>query len=338
MSLLKKLTLIIPTFGRPRFIVRAMNYWSDKDVQLIVLDGSPESLTADFVKGLTSNIRYVHNPVSIQQRLADATSMLSTEYVAFFSDDDLFAESGLAEAIAELDLNPELACCNGICVSFNWHSIDAAVTTRLHYPEQIHFNLTQPAVELRVGQHFRNYTPASIYAVHRKSSFILAMRAAAHANSCIYSAEIAFEFVTAYLGGMKTLNVCYWLRSMENQPVQTAGSNRALRFHQWLVDSEYQQEVKDWYQYVSNTLTSSTAEQSRVVQLLQTACKNYLLFVEEYFAQTHRGDRGAPAVWNETQSFLESKGVRTLPEMKSMVQLIKDFHLSHLQSNNSPNG
>lgn len=329
MSLLKKLTLIIPTFGRPRFIVRAMNYWADKDVQLIVLDGGPESLPADFIKNLNPNIRYVHNPVSIQQRLADATSLLCTEYVGFLSDDDLFAESGLAEAVAELDLKPELACCNGICVSFNWHSSEAKVTTRLHYPEQIQLDLTQPSVELRVTQHFRNYTPASIYAVHRKSSFILAMRAAAHFNSCIYSSEIAFEFVTAYLGGMKTLNVCYWLRSMENQPVQTAGSNRALRFHQWLTEAEYQRELNDWYQYVSTTLTSSVEEQARIVQLLQTACNNYLLFVEEYFAQTHRGDRGVPALWNETRSFLELKGIRTLPEMKSMVQFIEDFHLSN---------
>jgi glycosyltransferase domain-containing protein len=329
MTLLHHLTLVVPTYKRSAYALRAMRYWSKHLVQMIVLDGSPQAISAVQLQGLASNIRYIHSPVSIQDRLSQACDLLTTPYAALLSDDDFFASSGLELALAELEAQSELQCCNGNCISFNWRAEQQLISTRLHYAEQILLHHDQPLASQRISAHFRHYTPASIYAVHRTQGFRLAMKAAAHPNSCIYSSEIAFEFVSALLGGMKTLNCCYWLRSMENEPVKTVGSDRGLRFHQWLVVPEYQHEVRSWFLYVGELMANQSQDVKAVMELLQLACEQYLSFVEEHFAATHRADRGQPGAWAETAVFIESKGVTVLAEFDSILQLVKSFHLNN---------
>lgn len=329
MTLLHHLTLVVPTYKRPAYALRTMRFWSEHAVQMIVLDGSPEAISDALLQGLAPNIRYIHSPVSIQDRLAQACELLTTPYAALLCDDEFFAASGLELIIAELDVHKELQCCNGNCVSFNWRVEEQWISTRLQYPEQIMLHYDQPFASERISSHFRHYTPASVYAVHRTEGFRLAMQAAAHPNSCIYSSEIAFEFVSALLGGMKTLNCCYWLRSMENEPVKAKGSDRSLRFHQWLVLPEYQHEVRSWFLYISELMANQNQDVKTVMELLQLACEQYLSFVEEYFAATHRPDRGQPGTWAETAAFIESKGVSVLAEFDSILQLVKSFHLNN---------
>lgn len=329
MTRLHQLTLVVPTYKRPAYALRSMRFWSEHAVQMIVLDGSPEAIPAENLDGLAPGIRYIHSPVSVQDRLAQACGLITTPYAALQCDDEFFAASGLELIIAELAANIELQCCNGNCVSFNWRVEEQRITTRLQYPEQIMLHYNQSLASERISKHFRNYTPASVYAVHRTDGFRLAMQAAAHPNSCIYSSEIAFEFVSALLGGIKTLNCCYWLRSMENEPVKAKGSDRSLRFHQWLVLPEYQHEVRSWFLYISELMADQNQDIKTVSELLQLACEQYMCFVEEYFAATHRADRGQPGAWAETAAFIESKGVSVLAEFDSILHLVKSFHLNN---------
>lgn len=332
MTLLHHLTLIVPTYKRHAYALRAMRFWSEYSVQMIVLDGSPEPIPAEQLYGLAPSIRYIHSPVSIQERLSQACELIHTAYSALLCDDEFFAASGLELIIAELEANKDMQCCNGNCVSFNWRVEEQRITTRLQYPEQIMLHYNQPHARERISTHFRHYTPASVYAVHRTEGFKLAMQAAAHPNSCIYSSEIAFEFVSALLGSMKTLNCCYWLRSMENEPVKDKGLDRSLRFHQWLVLPEYQHEVRSWFLYIGELLADQTYDVNAIMELLQLACQEYVSFVEVHLAATHRLDRGQPDNWQVTAAFLQSKGVSVLAEFDSILQLVKNFHIKHCAS------
>ncbi|MGY5796110.1 TIGR00180 family glycosyltransferase [Rheinheimera faecalis] len=328
MSLLKHLTLVIPSYNRTEYLIRAMKFWSGKAVTLLALDGSSKSVSEELLKGIAPNVHYIHNPVSIQERLAQSCTLIQTKYAALLSDDDFFASTGLEEAIAELEANPDLVSCNGNCISFKWRATENFVSTRLNYPEQIGLNIRHQSTEERITEHFRNYTPASIYAVNRAETFILGMQAASHKNSCVYSLEMAFEFVASFMGGMKTLNCCYWLRSLDNEPVSVTGADRGFRFHQWLTMPEFKDEVDAWFAYISELLSVVTKKPSNVLNLLKLSCQQYIVFADEHFAATNRAYRGQPGRWHETCVFLESKGVRPLPEVEKILELVEQFHLS----------
>ena len=58
MSLLNKLTIIIPTYNRPHYIIRNILFWKDYDVNLIILDGSIEPLSKEVLNNISINILF----------------------------------------------------------------------------------------------------------------------------------------------------------------------------------------------------------------------------------------------------------------------------------------
>lgn len=327
MSLLNKLTIVIPTYGRPAYILRNMQYWSGKACRIIVMDGSPKGLSSEVLTGLAQNVSYFHRATSLNERLLEACTLISTPYSAMLCDDDFFSAQGLELAIAELEADVELVCCGGNCASFCWKPNEQKVSTRTHYPEQSHFLLNANDPAQRTIQHFRHYTPAAVYAVHRTYGFKLAMKAASHINKCIYSAELAFEFVAAFLGKMKTINTCYWLRSLENEPVNVAGSPRAFRFHHWLQDPAFKLEVESWYSHVSSVLEPTPGiAQTNIAQMLQSASQSFLAFSEEYFAGQNRADKGVPGSWLSTSAIFASRDIRVSDEILELIERVTNFH------------
>ena len=82
MSLLSKLTLVIPTYQRQRYALRNMRYWSGSEVTLHVLDGSEQPIPAEEMAGITANINYHHMPVSWIDRIEKAGNLVQTKYAA----------------------------------------------------------------------------------------------------------------------------------------------------------------------------------------------------------------------------------------------------------------
>lgn len=326
-SLLSQLTIVIPSYGRPDYLLRNMQYWSGKPSCVLVMDGSPNGLSEKEVSKFGSNITYIHRVVSLTERLSLACDLISTPYATMLSDDDFFSAVGLELAIAELQRDSELACCGGNCASFLWKPESQNVSTRTHYPEQSHFAIDFDDVSKRTIQHFRHYTPAAVYAVHRTPGFRLAMQAANHSNSCIYAAELAFEFVTAYLGKMKTINNCYWLRSLENEPVNVQGSPRSFRFHHWYQDPQYRTEVESWLVHVSRLLEPTPGlARLEVRSLLQAASDNFLHFCTEYFAGKNRADKGTPGPWVNTTAILATRDIDVSDDIEAFLELVANFH------------
>ena len=80
-SILKKMTIVMPTYERLEFAIRNMNYWSGKQVQLLVLDGSKQKISDKELEKFSDNIKYYHLPISMAERLKFAKNLIFTEYV-----------------------------------------------------------------------------------------------------------------------------------------------------------------------------------------------------------------------------------------------------------------
>ena len=84
----EKLTLITPTYRRPKYVSRLVSFYSRIPVNLIIVDGTEgDPLFGKTNLSSAGSIRYFHQPGrSFGDRLAFALRHLSTPYVAWLGD------------------------------------------------------------------------------------------------------------------------------------------------------------------------------------------------------------------------------------------------------------
>ena len=66
---LSKLTIVILTLNRKKFILRTMNYWSGSNIKLLVVDGSKSPIEDHILRKFSNNITYFHQSFSSHQRV-----------------------------------------------------------------------------------------------------------------------------------------------------------------------------------------------------------------------------------------------------------------------------
>jgi glycosyltransferase domain-containing protein len=120
---LDKLTICIFTYNRPKELIRAINYWSDYKVKILVMDASPQDLEIN----KTQYLNYFHEPqLSLQQRLIKFSENIETEYMLLSPDDDFFFPKGLDETLMFLENNKDFSSAQGLRIrfydypAFNW--------------------------------------------------------------------------------------------------------------------------------------------------------------------------------------------------------------------------
>ena len=90
---LSKLTIVITTYNRKKFILRTMNYWSNTNVKLDILDGSETPIEDHLIEKLSKYIKYIYNPLSVHQRILHSLEFVKTEFAILGSDDEYFVPS-----------------------------------------------------------------------------------------------------------------------------------------------------------------------------------------------------------------------------------------------------
>ena len=96
-ELLSELTIIIPTYNRPRELERSIEYWRDCPVTVHILDGAPKPC---FEIGRIANgiakINYHSLPTKANEkfmqnyaeRIIEGMSFVTSKYAALLADDD----------------------------------------------------------------------------------------------------------------------------------------------------------------------------------------------------------------------------------------------------------
>lgn len=251
---LQKITIVIPTYCRHKYVLRNMHYWSERYANIVVVDGSNKPLKATVGKHFKENVRYYHIPVSIGDRLEFAMGRIDTKYAMLCGDDEFMLPSGIIDSIKYLELNADYAQCSGRAIGFMHgnNNIDL-------YPVKIsqrYHAVDMDSVFDRVRYHLENYTPSTVYAVHHSESFKKILRATnrySYGNGG-YTAELIFELLSAAAGKSKVLPVPMWLRSSENDPVHYDGWDRKIYINDWFRDTKNVIEVQNMYQVLADTM------------------------------------------------------------------------------------
>jgi glycosyltransferase domain-containing protein len=233
------LTLLCPTYRRHHYLERSCRFWADhSEVCVLYADGSQSPLKS--MSTNAENLRYFHQPISIQQRLRHLLVEVQTPYVCMMGDDELYIPSSLTSCVEFLDSHPDYVACMGRAIGFSRR--DNKTVFRSQYPKLQARNLASEVPFHRLTEHFATYVPAHCYAVTRTDVFKEAMGRALRCKLDLFSIfELIEEFLIVSKGKTCVLPELYWLRSHEAPPIRNTG-DRSLdpskRFDHWWLSQD----------------------------------------------------------------------------------------------------
>ena len=145
--------------------------------------------------------------------------------------------STLKKSINFLSRNKDYGCCIGRCVGFKSTKKYLSI-----WPEKIiqskHFvNQNRPL--LRMNYHIKNYTPSTLYAVHKVSSFKFSTKIFKHLQfESPYIQETIFELLASTYSKCKVLSDLSWYRNFENEPIIDNNSKRLYFLSDWFLEKK----------------------------------------------------------------------------------------------------
>ena len=116
LSNLKKLTIVIFTYNRHKYLKRTLKYWSSYDVKVLVLDGSSTKFEDPCLHA--KNIKYIYDTRSLYDRLLSSVNYINTEYMILACDDEFYLPSALSSCIKFLLKETSYYSCGGRAVGF----------------------------------------------------------------------------------------------------------------------------------------------------------------------------------------------------------------------------
>jgi glycosyltransferase domain-containing protein len=257
-QLLSNLTIVIISYNRPKYLKRNLLFWNNSSSKVIVLDGSTESLSNEFICDLSKNIEYFHLPISLQKRLERAIQIVDTPYVTLLGDDEFILPSALALSIFELENDKTLVSCIGRAFGFGNNS-DKTIYGYHIYPKFKNRINTSDNPGDRMFEHMSDYATTLMYSVVRLDIWKLSYKAHCLKEFPLSGmAEIQFELTVCYCGKSKVLPVLHWLRSDENDFISDSPDislNRNYLFYDSWIDPE-KFEMKREFLYIMSTTFS----------------------------------------------------------------------------------
>lgn len=361
---LRKLTLVMLSFERQLFVIRSMKYWSNKNVKLVVLDGSKRAIKSSFLKSLNlnRNIYYEHYKSSYVKRLKRATSLVNTKYVALIGDDEFYIPSTVEKCINELDKNNELVSCIGRAVGF-W-PMDGAVYGRSKYPELLDYKILHNEPKERIKFHMRNYVPSLVYGVTRSFQWKIATSAIIEKEFTVFAIfELQMEMILSFCGKSKVIPFLMWLRSSKESKKKIhkeKSLNPKNKFPEWWQNKQLKNEHKRFisivsekfsllnpghkYEYYKNSVIDACNSYNdycferklkRKVSLARKLVRLFTRFIHDERKRKIKnffiGFISMPKLYNnlllDEVTAMKKKNVTVdLKEMKKIIRIIMNFH------------
>ena len=240
-SLLGKLTIVIFSYNRHKYLVRTINYWSNYNVKLLVLDGSSTKLNDLCLQ--KKNIKYVYNTSGLYRRFLSSVNYIDTEFTILSSDDEFYLPSALSSCIEFLSKEIEFSNCGGRAIGFRTDKKN--IFGMKAYPRLNDFCLGHNNAIDRVTKHFSNYVPAHFYSVMRTRKWKIICKFVFEKQYNLDAAfELQVEFLCVVAGKSKIIPELMWMRNKEVLPINFDLTK--LKKKKWWLDKKYQNEKLDF--------------------------------------------------------------------------------------------
>lgn len=316
MDALRRLTIVIPTINRPKFVKRQIQFWSGLPAKVVIIDGS--AAACDYQgKELPANILYVHSAIDFQSRMLASIAHIDTEFVAVLGDDDFFSPAGLRACIARLDADSSIIGCVGRSIRFTFQ--DGRVLAEQRDPQSTEF---PPSVVSGIERLYATYHPGKIgallYGVYRVEPWkdvVQTTYSVSYRTAYIYDTII--RVLLTYRSAIGLAETVTWYCSAENPPIKVApGWNRLLGGVEWLTSAESISEVNDCKKRMVDDLVSLGIDQRPEIEVAVEFVINELLrrYAEKAAIKTMWTTRIRHVVVRLSPRFIRQLGKRLLPQ------------------------
>jgi len=263
---LADLTLIIPSLDRAAFLRRQIAYWQQYPITILIVEGASVNTETDTKIG-EARVIHIKSPLSVTQRLLLACERISTEYVAYCSDEDLYLPKGLMSSITRLKTEPHLVGCLGAAIRFSRRGSYLFAQT-INSDNKDSSSVSRSASR-RVLDNFRGMKISNqMFGVYRSHDWISVSRTCfQEMYSTAYVYEFLWSLLMLYRGEVGVHHDLTWLSSAENPSIMSGASfNRKLDVVEWMTESRYAYEVQKMQQLAVQSLTGLGVEPLEVVE------------------------------------------------------------------------
>jgi glycosyltransferase domain-containing protein len=242
-------TIIIPTYRRPRLLARLLRYY--RDVQLddpvVVADSSPEpeawanqQMIRSVQQTLDITYQQYEPTIWVELKIARALDVIDTPYTVLCADDDFLIPRGIAACVAFLESHPDYAIASGRAVAVMQPGGPNDLFGALYegwytrsYPQR---TLESADPMARLLSHMSNYT-TTFYSVHRRADMVRNIQLATQ-----YTDEVRFgELVLSCLSVIQGKVHCLDTLTMVRQFLPDSAAQQATSWATLLTNDDYSQ-------------------------------------------------------------------------------------------------
>lgn len=299
MGTLADLTLVIPAYNRPAYLERQIDFWSQTDVKLCILDGSRESAPQVLIDRMGPNVYYRHLPIGFNERLVMACDLVQTKYIALLGDDELYAPHGLRDCINQLESDSRLVAAVGRSMFFFYR--DGEIIAHQTYEKSQNLVHTFGSDLDRLDESLVDITrgPYLLYGLFNADEWKTAVRVSygrKYASGYVY--EFAFHLIATLLGPSMMVNSLVWMRSGENPAMSSDAVNRNIGIGEWGTDPQFSEEVTH---FIESVVAAVASEGRSTTAELQNGVRQA---VERFVAYSLHKPKRPIAYWHRTLYFL----------------------------------
>lgn len=212
------ITLFIPTYNRPEFLLRALRYYYSMNFhgKISIGDSSDEAIAkqireaiSQFANSLDINYRHLPgcNSAMVVHILAEEAD---TAYATIIGDDDFLIPSGIAKCVNFLNVHPDYVAAHGVGVIISSCSIDAKSISTGYYPQSI---ISETTAVQRLVTHMTNYT-VGLFSVHRIEVWRTMYKNTGDIADTRFGVELLQCCLSVILGKIKQLDGLYLIRQV----------------------------------------------------------------------------------------------------------------------------
>ena len=239
-NLLQKLTIVIFSYNRHRLLKRSAKYWSNYNVKILILDGSSIKLDDPCLK--SKNIKYIHDPRTLYERLLSSPNHIDTEFMILACDDEFYLPSALSTCVEILSKDLSFSSCGGRAVGFR--TKEKEIFGIRQYQKLKGLCLDNDGAYDRIFKHFNAYVPAHTYSVKRANKWkTICSHVFQKKFNFNASFEMQLEFLTMVSGKSKIISELMWMRNNEEPKVER---NKNPDIESWWYHKIHEDEKKNF--------------------------------------------------------------------------------------------
>jgi glycosyltransferase domain-containing protein len=213
--------IIIPTYNRPEYLKRLLDYYSQYGgkCRVFVGDSSSEDnkkKNEKFISKITKlDVSHIMYPSDINPyfKTADTLNYVKEKYCALCADDDFITYSGLRMCVDFLMANPDFTCAHGNYFGYCVKKNKKGEIQFFWKPLSTTDSIILPDSEARMAYHFANYS-ATFYAIHRTEFLKFVFQENMNYTIDYQFGELLPSMLTLIYGKMKKLDVMCNVREM----------------------------------------------------------------------------------------------------------------------------